>query len=554
MRKIIIILSSCIVLLLLGYTSYRGYEVWKQSHGLTMAKAYFAKGDVRSTILSLQQVIHANPRNVDACRMMADLTEAARAPAALVWRQRVLELNPNSLDDRLALAQAAIVFEDYSLATNTLAAATEADRSTANYQDIAGTVALVGGHLDAAETYFTEAIRLNPSNSIPQVNLAVVRLHQTNVLDMAEARITLQRIILSSSNPGLRGQARRELIKDALRFKDTSTALTISKDLVDQTNVAFGDKLLRLDVLASAKSPEFKPTLATYQHEAATNPGKLFDLTDWQMQHLSMAEALAWLQSLPTQTRTNQTAEILTAQCELQLGQWRELQNDIQHQNWNELDFTRHAFLARSLREQGLTEASSAEWGVALQTAGQQKGSLISLFRLAVGWKWNSEVEQILWTLVNQYPEEKWATPMLADALTSWHRTSSLVQLFNILHKRDPQNLAIANNLAMTALLTGAKEVDPNALALEAYQESPTNASYASTYAFSLYMQGKNAAALKIMQQLAPKDLNDVSIAGYYGLVLKANGNNAEAKTYLNRASGALPEEQALFNQAKAGL
>jgi hypothetical protein len=39
MRKIIIALSCCIVLLLLGYTSYRGYQVWKQSHGLTMPKA-----------------------------------------------------------------------------------------------------------------------------------------------------------------------------------------------------------------------------------------------------------------------------------------------------------------------------------------------------------------------------------------------------------------------------------------------------------------------------------------------------------------------------------
>ena len=82
MRKLIIVLSSCIVLLLLGYTSYRGYQVWKQSHGLAMAKAYFAKGDGRSTLLSLQQVLHVNPKNIEACRMMADLTQAARSPSA----------------------------------------------------------------------------------------------------------------------------------------------------------------------------------------------------------------------------------------------------------------------------------------------------------------------------------------------------------------------------------------------------------------------------------------------------------------------------------------
>ena len=556
MRKIIIVLSSCIVLLLLGYTSYRGYQVWKQSHGLAMARAYYAKGDARSTLLSLQQVLHTNPRNIEACRMVADLTEAARSPRALFWRQRVLELNPKSFDDRLSLAQAAIVFQDYPLATNTLAGTSDADKGTAAYNDIAGTVALVGGRLDDAEAFFTEAIRLDPSNSVSQVNLAVVRLHRTNTLDMADARIALQRVILNSKNFTLRSQARRELIKDAVRFNDTPTALALSQELAEQTNAVFTDKLLRLDVLKKVNSAEFKPALASYQHEASTSPEKLFDLSNWQMHNLSMATALAWLQNLPIQTRTNQTAEVLAAQCQLQLGEWRELQASIQHENWSELEFTRHAFLARSLREQGLNEASTAEWGVALQTAGQQKTSLISLFQLAAAWKWNSEAEQLLWTLVNQYPEEKWASAVLAEALTAWHRTTSMVQLFSILHKREPDNAAIKNNLAMTALLTGAHELNPNALAQEAYEAAPSNPSYASTYAFSLYLEGKNAAALKIMQQFPPKELDDVSIAGYYGLILKANGDNAAAKGYLNRAfSGPLlPEEQALFNHAKAGL
>src|SRR5476651_1247447 len=109
MRKLIIVLSSCIVLLLLGYSGYRGYQVWKQSHGMAMARGFFAKGDVRNTILSLRQVLIANPRNIEACRMMAGLTEAARSPAALVWRQRVLELNPKSYEDRLSLDRKSVV-------------------------------------------------------------------------------------------------------------------------------------------------------------------------------------------------------------------------------------------------------------------------------------------------------------------------------------------------------------------------------------------------------------------------------------------------------------
>jgi tetratricopeptide (TPR) repeat protein len=555
MRKIIIILSSSIFLLLLGYTSYRGYQVWKQNHGMTMAREYFAKADVRNTILSLRQVLNINPRNIEACRMMAGLTEAARSPAALVWRQRVLELNPGSFEDRLSLAQAAIIFQDYPLATNALAGVADTDKKTAAYHNIAGSMSLVEGKPDEAEAHFSESIRINPSDPIPQVNLAVVRLHRTNALDMAEARIDLQRVIMNSTNAALRSQSRRELIVDAMRFNDIPTALTRSKELTEQTNSVFTDKLLRLDVLLKTQSAEFKPTLVLYQREAANDPAKLFDLANWQVR-LSPAGALGWLQSLPMQTRTNQPAALLAAQCQLQLGDWHGLQAAIQPQNWSELEFIRHALLARALREQNLTEASTAEWGVALKFASDQKGTLISLFRLAAEWKWNSEAEQILWTVVNRYPEEKWATPVLEQALMAWHRTRSLMQLFEIMSKRYPDDLEIKNNLAMTAMLLGAQELDPYGMAEQVYEKSPQNASYASTYAFSLYLQKKYAEALKVMQQLKAPQLEKPDIAGYYGLILKANGDMADAKVSLNRISKAhlLPEEQTLFDQAGAGL
>jgi len=308
--------------------------------------------------------------------------------------------------------------------------------------------------------------------------------------------------------------------------------------------------------LMKIQSAEFTPTLASYRREAATDPAKIFDLSNWQMNRLSTVEALGWLQSLPIQTQTNQPTAMLAAQCQLQLGDWRGLQTAIQPQNWNELEFIRHAFLARSLREQGLIEASTAEWGVALKNASDQKGTLVSLFRLAAAWNWNTEAEQILWTVVNRYPEEKWAAPVLGQALMAWQRTRSMMELFSIMLKRTPDDLEVKNNLAMTAMLLGALELNPYDMAQSVYAKSPKNPSFVSTYAFSLYLQKKYPDALKVMQQLAPKDLESPSITGYYGLILKANGKNTEAITFLNRASKSqlLPEEKALFDRARAGM
>ncbi len=359
---------------------------------------------------------------------------------------------------------------------------------------------------------------------------------------------------MTSTNAALCSQARRELVNDAMRFNNIPTALALSKELADQNNSVFADKLLRLDVLKKTHSDEFTPTLAVFEREAATNSAKLFDLANWQMKQLSTAAALGWLQSLPLQTRTNQPACLLAAQCQLDLGDWAGLQGSLQQQNWNELEFMRHAFMARALRQQGLTDASTAEWGVALQSVNGTKGTTIALFRLALEWRWNTEAEQLLWTVVNKYPEEKWATTTLTQALMAWHRTRSLMELFDIMAKRNPNDLEIKNNLAMIAMLLGEQSLNPYDMAREVYEKAPTNPSYASTYAFSLYLQGKYPESLKVMQQLPPAELQKPSAAGYYGMILKANGNRALAKAYLDRAAGGLPEEQTLFNQAKSGL
>jgi len=557
MRKSIVVISCCIVTLLLGYSGYRGYQVWKQNHWLTMAKIFAAKSDQSNELLCLQQALHMNPQNVEACRMMADLADTTRSAGALFWRERVLELNPRSLVDRLALAQTAVSVNDYSVASNALAGVDEAGKGTAIYHNIAGVVATGSGQLSDAELHFTEAARLEPWNPAPQLNLAVLRLHSSNTFDVAEARISLQQISQTSTNFAICSQAQRELVMDALNLHDLSTALMLSKQLAQPTNAEFSDRLLRLEVLLQAKSPEYRPALESCQREAAAAPAKLSDMANWLMRRTTATKALAWLQSLPLPVQTNQPAAFLSAQCLLQLQDWHGLQVAIQNENWNDLEFVRHAFMARTLRAQDLSEASIAEWSVALKLASGpmdtgRKINLIQLFRLAATWDWNTEAEQILWIVVNRYPEEQWAAPALTQALMTSGRTRPLMELFGVMSKRFPADLEMKNNLAFTAMLLDAQELNPYELSQEVYEKAPQNPSYAATYALSLYLQKKYPEALQVMQQLVPKDLENPAIAGYYGIILKATGNPERAKAYMNLTAKArlLPEEQSLFQQA----
>jgi predicted Zn-dependent protease len=517
---------------------------------VSLARQYLEKGDGRNAMLCLQQALRANPKNLDAVRLMAGLMEASRSPGALLWRSRVVELNPQSVEDRLALAQTALMMRDYASATNALEGVPAAGKQTAAYHNLAGTLASTVNQLPEAEAHFLEAARLDPTNAAPRLNLAVIQLQRTNAPAQLEARASLRQL---ATDPTLRCQAMRELIGDAMRHKQTNDALALTKELLLQTNSAFSDRLLRLDVLQASQNPEFPPALAAFQREATNAPGKIYELGMWQASRISSTNALAWLRSLPLALQTNQPVTMLVADCQTAIQDWRGLQAFLQPQDWAELEFIRHSFLAHALRGQELATAAKSEWEQALKAAGNRKESLGMLLRLAGNWKWFTEGEEILWSFVNRYPGEKWAFAMLNQVLIADGRTRSLMTLYSQQAKTAPADIAAKNNLAMTALLLDAKDQKPHELALEVYQKAPTNASFASTYAFSLYVQKKNAEALKILEQLKPQELEDPGIAGYYAMVLQATGNRAKAKKYFDLTAKArlLPEERKLIDQAK---
>jgi tetratricopeptide (TPR) repeat protein len=552
-KKVVVVLVLGLFLLAGGYAGRRAYIHVRQDRLIKQARNYLAKSQEKKALLCLQRALKANPKDLQACRLMAGLTDAARSPSALLWRSRVVELDPTSVEDRLALTVTAMMMRDYASATNALEGVSAAGKMTVGYHNIAGTLASTINQLAEAEAHFLEASRLDPTNPAPQLNLAVVRLRQTNEPALIAARTTLQQL---RANPTFRCQALRELVVDAMRHQQTNQALAMTKELLQATNSVFSDRLLRLEVLGATQNPEFKPAVTAFQQEAASDPGKIYEMAMWQMAKTGPSNLVTWLKSLPDNTRTNQPVAMLVAQCYMTLKEWHNLQTSIEKLNWAEIEFIRHAFLARALRGQELTAAAKSEWDLAVKTGESHKQGLVMLLRQAAQWNWQSEAEEILWAIVKKYPSEKWAVRALSHALTAGGQTRPLMSLCSQQAKASPADLAIKNNLAMTALLLDAQELKPHDLAREVYDKAPTNSAFISTYAFSLYLQKKNAEALKIIEQLKPGELEDPSVAGYYGIILKATGNRAKAKASLELASKAqlLPEERKLFEAAKAGM
>jgi Flp pilus assembly protein TadD len=538
------------LLVLGGFAAYYGYVSTRQARLISQARRYLEKSNTSTALVCLRRALTYNPRHAETCRAMAEVSERIGTPAALLWRGRVVEISPKSTADRLALAQTAMMFRDYLTATNALGGINQAGKKTAAYHNVAGTIDLACNQTAQAEGHFLEASRVEPNNPVFRMNLAIVRLQGSNAPALIQARTTLR---LLCTNAVLRCQALRELVADALRYNQTERALALSSELLQQTNCGFSDRLLRLDVFRVTQNAEFEPTLAGLEREASKDPRKTYDLALWQASRNGLNVALAWLQNLPGETRTNQPAALLAAEFQMALRDWPGLQSALEHQDWAELEFVRHALQSGALRGQGLAASALIEWTKALKNANDKKDDLVMLLRLSLQWNWPGEGEDLLWRIVGRYPGETWARAGLGQILLASGRTRSLMVLYSQQVRTNPSDLVAKNNLAMLALLLNAQEFRPHHLAREVYQRAPTNPNYASTYGFSLHMQNRSAEALKVFERLRPKQLEEPSVAGYYGIVLEATGNSQRAKKYLELAGKAplLPEERKLLDRVR---
>jgi predicted Zn-dependent protease len=551
---LLVLLAVSLCLGGMGYGGARAYKSLRRAHFLKQARLYLAKSDIKKALYNAQRVTRANPRDVEAWLLTAQAQDAARSPGALLARRRIVELRPHSVEDRFALAETALAFRDYATATNALDGIDAAGRNTAAFQNITGAIASATGQPARAEKCFLEAVRLDPANPVPHLNLAVIRLHGTNVAALDDARASLKRLSVTATNNLLRCAALRELVIDAARNHHPDAALASADELVQNTNCVFKDKLLRLDILRANKTAQFTNALAAVQQEALSDSAKIHELALWQISGSSSKDAMAWLQTLPRGTQTNPPVAVLIAECYTAMRDWPGLRSCLGSENWSDLDFLRHAFLARALRELELVDSFRTEWGQALKSAQRDRNSLLLLLRTTAQWNWTAEQNDLLWNIVRQFPSDQWAFRALSQSLFLTGQTRPLMLLYSERVKRYPTDLAAKNNLAVTALLLNAREFQPDDLARQVYEKSPTNAAFATTYAFSLNLQKKSAQALSVLERLKPNELEDPAIAGYYGLVLRDAGNRAKAKKFLELGAKAklLPEERKLIEKALA--
>jgi Flp pilus assembly protein TadD len=535
-----------------GLPRYRQYV---ERNYAMQAQRYAASGDFSRALLRARQVLVMNPDDTAGIRVIADLADYFGSPYALQWRQRLVVLNPDATN-RLALARTALRTEAFPFPTATMALneIAPAYRQNPAYQIVAGTLAIQLNDLPAAEQHFAEAQKLNPDDPINRMSLAVVHLQSGNPNLIKDSRTTLE-LLRTDRRLGL--LADRSLVAESAARGDYGRAETISQQILTNQQASFSDRIMHLAILNVEKSPNFQTFLGETKKSAEENPFYVGELVSWMNRYGLAQQALDWVNGLPARLNKQGGVPIAIADSYVALGQWKGLTGYLQKERWLELDPVRIGLMSfASWKENDSKRYSSPIWQQAVQLGARSSAALNTLARMAAGWGWKEETEDVLWFAAGKYPGESWPLTDLENLYAGQHDTAGLRRVYRAMVRQNPKDALARNNFAMVSLLMGADVAEARRTAAELQAAEPDNPVFASTHAFSLYLQGRPQEAAQVLRALGLNRLDDPSLAAYYGIFLSASGDTQTARIYLNKSSNAflLPEEQALVARAKQTL
>ena len=541
-----------ILLILLCWGGWRGYASWEERHQVRRAVAFIAGGEYTPAMLSARRALQLNPNSTRAMRVMAEVAEHFRERAALDWRRKIWELDPRATEDALALANCAVQFGNTNMAEKALAGIDPGERNTAMFHAAEARLAKARKNSAEAEKQWGEALRLDPNNESYQFQFALSLLEQPNEASRQEAHRILERLRASAT---YRSEATRSLLLDGLTHRGDPRQLRIlAQDLQGYPGASLDDRLVYLNVLRILDDPEYTANLTAIEKDAVAKPEDLAELILWMSANRMSLIAIDFAKSLPQQTLDAWPVPRAMAEAYTKKGDWPALEELTANGNWKQLDFIRRAYLTRALRARDNSVVAEREWAGAVKTAAAQSQSLLLLARTISDWGWENEIVDLLWQLA-KYPESQVeALQTLYQHYEKADNTQGLYRVLVRLAEIDPGDLNVQNNLAQISLLLNADPERARKLAADLYAKEPSNAAYVSTYAFSLHTKGDSRNAARIMSGLRDDQLENPSLAAYYGIVLAAAGETTKARKYIEigRKAHLLSEEKALIDRAEA--
>jgi hypothetical protein len=547
-------LAALIIFILLCWGGARFYRQWEERHLVRRSAAFLSGGDFKTASLTARRALQMNDRNVEAMRLVAEIAEKSGDRTALEWRRKILETNPASVDDALALVRCALWFNDLATAQKTLNSMDETAKQKPEFHAASGRLLEMKKDIAGSEAHWAKAVELAPNDAAYRFQLALTRL---SLADAAKRETALAVLEQLRNDPTQRISATRTLIIDGVSHRsDPQRVLTLAKELQEYPDAPFSDRIMYLEILRQMRDPGYEDYLNKMKAEVPPKPSNLAGLLSWMTRNGMNAEAVEFAKSLPAEAIAKWPVPLAIAEAHAQLKDWIALERLTRENAWEGYDFLRKAYLSRALRGEDKTLAAEQELSAAQKEASANPQMLSMLTQTIADWGWQNEAVELLWILAKNPETRMQALQTLYEHYTKAADTSGLYRTLTKFSELNPQDLALQTNFAQVSLLLGADVEHARKMAFDLTTKEPANASYLSTYAFALLSKGDTKGALQVMDGLKEGQLRDPSIATYYGLVLAAAGQKEKARAFLSRSAEAnlLPEEKALVAKAESSL
>src|SRR6266404_309424 len=529
------------------------YARWQERRLVRRATVALQYGDDATASLAARAVLQIKPTSAGAARIVAQLGEKSGNRAALDWRRKVVEAEPHSVDDALALARCALQFGEPLVAERALSGIDEQGKHQAGYHAVAATLAEMKKDYQHALQEWEQAVQAAPEETVYQLQLATLQLRSTNQDRYLTGKATLSKL---REDPTQRAKATRALISDGVaRHERGQELVKLAKDLQSYPDATITDRLIYLDFTHQVDAPDFTSYLTTLEADVTSKPVELGALLEWMSRNNLGLVALDYIKNVPADTLDRWPVTLAVAELYERLKDWRKLEQITKNANWRQGDFIRHAYLARALRAQDKLAAAEHEWAAATKEASAQSASTMALMRTTAEWKWEKEMVELLWSLTKDAEKQNEA---IQELYRYYERASDTQGLYRVLVRwgeQAPGDLDVQNNLAQISLLLDANADDARRVAAELHRKAPSNPTYTTTYAYSLLTKGNAKEAAKVMDSLPPEQLADPAVSAYYGICLAAV-HDEKAREFLNAGQKAqlLPEEKKMIAKAFASL
>jgi tetratricopeptide (TPR) repeat protein len=556
MRNWLLVIVALVVLAVVWrWKGENAYLRWTKGRQLDNAERHFTAGRLVEAGTAARRVVDADPNNLRAVRLLAEVADRFNLRDSVLWRERTAELEPWNATNLIDWAQTSLRFGDYFAALRALNRYPTNPPPPAYYHDTAGAVAIGLGDRQQADYHFNQAIRLDPTNITRQFNLAKLRLFAEGASQQEVARLQLLQL---SAIPERRNEALALLAEDALSHRKWIEASKLTTQLVAQTNITFSDRLLQVRALHAGNSPAYTNALQNLQAAALKAPADLTRLIIWMNESRQAPLAMSWVRTLTAEARQPAPVSMAIADLFISLQDWLGLRDWVHRSSdWPGLNCFRHAYdayAANSLngRDKGTAEVDGL-WAKAISVAQGDTTQLEQLAKIATRWGLAKQAENSWWAVAESGKGVENALMILQRGYLLKDDTFGQFKVAKQFHLLKPNDLASLNNVVYLGLLLKVDDTRLQKLADQLHEQSRKNPIHVSTYAFALYRRDQAQAAVDIMNTLEPAELRRPALAALQGVFLVKAGDTSRAREFLKLASSAklLPEESKLVNEAR---